>query len=880
MRGSSTKRRPNAWRDQVEARKQKSVEFMRRLGKTAAADKLERESVEDYATRKGINLENSGRRKNWLHPKDLKGRLRIRRWYIDNDLPLPQRFWTPADQRRWRESGKKFTAELRAKRKAFREQQRRQRAGKVIMFPGPRNPRRRNYFEERIPSGSRVAVITANTEAGPFSTRVYVDQGRTATLTVKKAKTLAGARKQAREMLAKFGGPGGTPAFRVFRNPKPVTAYLVVPGRTTQQEWYESKSGDARTRAAQLRKLGFKVSVSPMGSQITPAGRVNMTLLTVYHRSDDIPAPDKVARMNPALRRNLQGRPPLSEKESRKMWAKYAPYFEYLSSKGAPGGGRRRSRRRNIKYKDIPAVPSAMGGGGVVRQYHHAGATIQEQGPGRWKALGSTWRSPTMSSRRAAERYAEMFAQKNARRNFGQGRQFQFHGSFAEKSVAREKEKQVPGSFIKTFWYKSGPRYAVVTRRKNARARGRRKNQYARSPAVARKRVAIKRKLRAAGYSFSPDLSYRELAKLVMQAKRDGRWGKAKNVEWPKTGTIVDEIRHGDRVTIVDRFGQQRTGKAVMLRGDGQGWVLNMGGAHGTPGLAGPDNTVRVKKSSRRNRRNSVDWGTKGDTSYFREALKEVAPGKKVEELTQAELSKVICEAQKKKAEAKKSGKHNPKRRRAARPRRRRKNSVVPVPGGFRSFERGRISPIFRSRRDAQLWAGARMNPRQLHQLRRRRNQESADKLYEDFHGMPPGEHMYVEDLADHPELAKLGDLVLLRVRPKKGEEYEINWKTKQPIVAAEPSGSQIFFVGGDQDLSQSVEEMELDETKDMLDLGECTRIEYAARKAFDGFEPVVYFHVLGEETGVRPRLMYDQPQLRLFLVGGEYHVKPEGVVN
>lgn len=39
---------------------------------------------------------------------------------------------------------------------------------------------------------------------------------------------------------------------------------------------------------------------------------------------------------------------------------------------------------------------------------------------------------------------------------------------------------------------------------------------------------------------------------------------------------IVESIRPGDRVTIVDRFGKQRTGRAVM-RGP-HGWVLNMGG--------------------------------------------------------------------------------------------------------------------------------------------------------------------------------------------------------------------------------------------------------------------------------------------------------------
>jgi hypothetical protein len=53
-------------------------------------------------------------------------------------------------------------------------------------------------------------------------------------------------------------------------------------------------------------------------------------------------------------------------------------------------------------------------------------------------------------------------------------------------------------------------------------------------------------------------------------------------------------IKAGDRVTIKNRFGQEKTGKAVMPSGEG-GWVLNMGGAHGTPGLATDDNVTKIK---------------------------------------------------------------------------------------------------------------------------------------------------------------------------------------------------------------------------------------------------------------------------------------------
>ena len=63
-------------------------------------------------------------------------------------------------------------------------------------------------------------------------------------------------------------------------------------------------------------------------------------------------------------------------------------------------------------------------------------------------------------------------------------------------------------------------------------------------------------------------------------------------------GAIADYmgIKPGDRVTIVDRFGKERTGKAVMFNYRVGCWVLNMGGAHGRPAIADETNITKVRR--------------------------------------------------------------------------------------------------------------------------------------------------------------------------------------------------------------------------------------------------------------------------------------------
>jgi hypothetical protein len=110
------------------------------------------------------------------------------------------------------------------------------------------------------------------------------------------------------------------------------------------------------------------------------------------------------------------------------------------------------------------------------------------------------------------------------------------------------------------------------------------------SDPAARRRVDA---LWAEGKKKSPGQLDREIAEALA-----GKRGTRDHATVGGTRSFMHVIAPGDRVTIVDRFGQERTGRAVM-RGP-HGWVLNMGGAHGTPAIATDENITRVKTPGRK----------------------------------------------------------------------------------------------------------------------------------------------------------------------------------------------------------------------------------------------------------------------------------------
>jgi hypothetical protein len=161
--------------------------------------------------------------------------------------------------------------------------------------------------------------------------------------------------------------------------------------------------------------------------------------------------------------------------------------------------------------------------------------------------------------------------------------------------------------------------------------------------------------------------------------------------------------------------------------------------------------------------------------------------------------------------------------------------------------------------------------------------QARAADLYSEFHGEDPRKILAVQrSAAMRLDYTALGDLEYIVFQPDgEKEARKIDFTKADGVkLAANAEGTQLYIIDGNQDLSGCLDDFPVDLEKDFLDLGQVVRVSYFTRKKFDGFKPVAYYHDLGEESGVRPRGGYDKLKKEIFIFGGEYKIKPEGIVN
>jgi hypothetical protein len=160
----------------------------------------------------------------------------------------------------------------------------------------------------------------------------------------------------------------------------------------------------------------------------------------------------------------------------------------------------------------------------------------------------------------------------------------------------------------------------------------------------------------------------------------------------------------------------------------------------------------------------------------------------------------------------------------------------------------------------------------------------TAEAIREDFTGAPAdGYTTYNVEGMPAGEYAQLGELLSLYVKPPLGGQVrEIRFQKPRPILVTDTTARQLYFVGGDQEISEEGLKLFNEETAGTkIELGACRRIDYKQRKEHVP-DPDIdeWRHNFGEETGVKPSLYYDRLSRRLLLKGGAYEVRPEGITN
>jgi hypothetical protein len=103
--------------------------------------------------------------------------------------------------------------------------------------------------------------------------------------------------------------------------------------------------------------------------------------------------------------------------------------------------------------------------------------------------------------------------------------------------------------------------------------------------------------------------------------------------------------------------------------------------------------------------------------------------------------------------------------------------------------------------------------------------------------------------------------------------------------VCGAAGSSQLYFIGGRQNIDGLLGQFGVDEQKDFIALGVLVAYGYLAAKHIpddpDVNEvPIVWQHVLGEEGGDPPMIFYDKINKRMGLAGGTYTIEAPGITN
>jgi hypothetical protein len=164
-----------------------------------------------------------------------------------------------------------------------------------------------------------------------------------------------------------------------------------------------------------------------------------------------------------------------------------------------------------------------------------------------------------------------------------------------------------------------------------------------------------------------------------------------------------------------------------------------------------------------------------------------------------------------------------------------------------------------------------------------------AKRTAELFHGRPVKEEIEVEEkIRTHDWYVSIGPLIKLVIKPvtkKPRKRVPLPFhqsESGQVQLFCSPDGLQFYLRGGDQELDLDAFGMGPESAwyRDHMLIGEAVEVTYRDRKKFHSFKLIDYFHKLGEQTRVKPTLAYDSLSKKLSIIGGQYRIEMEDLVD
>jgi hypothetical protein len=475
-----------------------------------------------------------------------------------------------------------------------------------------------------------------------------------------------------------------------------------------------------------------------------------------------------------------------------------------------------------------------------------------------------------------------MSARKKNRKNAGEGYGYMFHGSFGTKEKAQAKERKTKGAWIKHTLTNKGWRYLVMSPRTNPIKRKKRvtaeeaskwllydhPREWANATGTKRKHLAKKAAMMRAIARTSGDNPH-EL--LIMGANPHGEEHQ-QEISLPPGSTILIRTPRTNPVNpepnplfsfhpgLLPQHVRERT----LERRKRVSWDRMKPAKRRLVALAAgvsesladtwsrikwrdiPDGWRDALISHLGAQRNPIFFNPGPDDNYMIQAAVELF-GKQLKDLSSSEMSKVAMRA----AQLKRA--HTAPRANVK----------------LGTYENGIFHPWTRRPKSRQKSAIRRQNP-------------DAAGIREDFTGRPVDR----ETVRNEPHMpagnyAQLGKLLTLAVKPRAGGQV-LEIRGHGVLIASDESAQQLWFVGGDQDITAALPQFGAIERRGgIYELGEAREIHYEQRKEHVPHpEQDHWRHRFGEETNERPTVLFDLPHKRLLLEGGAYRIRREGIVN